>query len=65
MWVRKIAPLDSTTVVLIKPVLIMEEDITPNSVWEKWLAWMREEFQNNVNSDILTPANMLNVSVVD
>ena len=41
-------------VIIIIPDLIEEKDVSPNSVREKWLPWMREEIQNNVYSSILT-----------
>ena len=42
--------------------MIKDEDIGPNSVWEKGLPWMNEEIQDAIDSGILTPAMNLKVS---
>ena len=42
-----------------RPNLVKDEDVGPNSVWEKGLPWMNNEVQDAINEGILTPAKKL------
>ena len=42
-----------------RPEKVKEEDVGPNSVWEKGLDWMHNEFEEALGNDIIKPAKML------
>ena len=48
-----------------RPNLVKEDDVGPNSVWEKGLPWMNNEVQDAINEGILTPAKKLKPSEFD
>ena len=42
-----------------RPEKVKENDVGPNSVWEKDLDWMHNEFEYALENDIIKPAKML------
>ena len=42
-----------------RPEKVKEDDVGPNSVWEKGLDWMHNEFEEALGNDIIKPAKML------
>ena len=39
-----------------RPNKVLDEDVGPNSVWEKGLPWMNESLEKALDEDILKPA---------
>ena len=42
-----------------RPEKVKENDVGPNSVWEKGTDWMHNEFEEALENDIIKPAKML------
>ena len=42
-----------------RPEKVKEDDVGPNSLWEKGLDWMHNEFEEALRNDIIKPAKML------
>ena len=42
-----------------RPEKVKENDVGPNSVWEKGMDWMHNEFKEALENDIINPAKML------